>query len=77
MKAILHKEVQNREVQMIGPADAYVSKVNDVYRKVIYLKGKGIKKLLEIKENLESFCQKEAGLGLLNIQFDMNPMNGY
>ena len=77
LKAILHKEVQNREVQMIGPADAYVSKVNDVYRKVIYLKGKGIKKLLEIKENLESFCQKEAGLGLLNIQFDMNPMNGY
>lgn len=77
LKAILHKEVENREVQMIGPADAYVSKVNDVYRKVIYLKGKGIKKLLEIKENLESFCQKEAGLGLLNIQFDMNPMNGY
>ena len=77
LKAILHKEVQNREVQMIGPADAYVSKVNDVYRKVIYLKGKGIKKLLEIKESLESFCQKEAGLGLLNIQFDMNPMNGY
>ena len=77
LKTILHKEVEAGEIQVIGPADAYVPKVNDVYRKVIYLKGKEIGRLLEIKEGMEVFCQKEANLGQLNIQFDMNPMNGY
>ena len=35
---------------MIGPADAGISKINDVYRKVIYIKTEQYETLVSIKD---------------------------
>ena len=54
-----------------------MAKVNDIYRKLVYLKGRKTEQLIELKEQIEFFWQENMELQQLNIQFDMNPMNGF
>ena len=77
LKEILGKLAGEKAVQIIGPADAYVAKVKDIYRKVVYLKGRELKELTKLKGELEAVVQQIEELQQLNIQFDMNPMNGF
>ncbi len=77
LKEILGKLAGEKAVQIIGPADAYVAKVKDIYRKVVYLKGRELKELTKLKGELEAVVQQREELQQLNIQFDMNPMNGF
>lgn len=77
LKNMLLEQTGRRQVQVIGPADAYVAKVNDIYRKLVYLKGSDSEQLIELKEQIELFWQQNTGLQRLNIQFDMNPMSGF
>jgi primosomal protein N' (replication factor Y) len=62
---------------VIGPADAALSKKNDVYRMVIYLKHEREKVLLGIKLELEREMEKEAIWQKVYVQFDYNPLNAY
>lgn len=64
-------------VQLIGPADASISKINDIYRKVIYLKTGNYDKLIELKDATEQFTQLQPVCKDINIQFDFNPMSGF
>ena len=54
-----------------------MAKVKDIYRKVVYLKGRELKELTKLKGELEAVVQQREELQQLNIQFDMNPMNGF
>jgi primosomal protein N' (replication factor Y) len=64
-------------VQLIGPADASVSKINDIYRKVIYLKTSDYDKLVAVKDGVERLAAAEPVYKNINIQFDFNPMSGF
>ena len=64
-------------VQLIGPTDASISKINDIYRKVIYLKTGNYDKLIELKDATEQFTQMQPVCKDINIQFDFNPMSGF
>jgi primosomal protein N' (replication factor Y) len=64
-------------VQLIGPADASVSKINDIYRKVIYLKTDNYDKLVAVKDAVERLAAAEAVCKGIGIQFDFNPMSGF
>ena len=77
LKECLLQQVDDREIGVIGPADAYVAKLNDIYRKVVYLKHKDVEKLLRVKGEIELLFQQDACLQRLNIQFDLDPMNGF
>lgn len=55
---------------MIGPSDAAVGKVNDMYRKVIYLKYAEEQTLLEIKNKIEKYVGINSGFRKLYIQYD-------
>ena len=57
-------------VHIIGPAYAAVGKVNDIYRKVIYLKHKDEQVLMEIKQKTEKYIEANSGFRKLYIQFD-------
>ena len=65
----------DREVQVIGPASPSVGKVNDVYRKVIYLKSEEYQVLVRIKNYMERYIEINRGFANMRIQFDFNPMN--
>ena len=61
-------------IQVIGPASPYVGKVNDVYRKVLYLKEKEAHILIEAKNRMEQYIEANRGFQTLRIQFDLDPM---
>ncbi len=61
---------------VIGPADAVVGKVNDIYRKVIYFKHEDYECLVSLKDRLESFFNTYPDHQSITVSFDFNPMNG-
>ena len=65
------------EIAFIGPADAGLSKLKDIYRKVLYLKCVEMAYLIEWKEWMEAEIPKEKQLSTFNIQFDMDPVNPF
>lgn len=61
---------QETPVHLIGPADCPVAKINDIYRKVLYLKQEKAVILLEMKEKLEPFAERLEQEQNIQIQFD-------
>lgn len=61
---------------VIGPTDASVSKINDCYRTIFYVKSLTYDKLILVKNRMEDWIQK-ATLQTEQIQFDFNPMATY
>ena len=76
---ILNIIIKNKDekIKIIGPADASISRINDIFRKVIYLKHDSYVILTELKNKIEEKvkdCDQYKNLGL---QFDFSPMNNY
>lgn len=67
---------EEKELYMIGPTQASVSKINDMYRHVLYLKHSDYEKLVQIKDILEEYSRKQE-LKNQTVQFDFEPMNVY
>ncbi len=65
------------DLKIIGPTDAGVSKVSDVYRRVIYIKSKAEEVIIDIKNRLEEDIMNEDELRDVRIHFDLNPMSSY
>jgi primosomal protein N' (replication factor Y) len=60
------------DLHMIGPAYAAVGKVNDVYRRVIYLKHADRDILIRIRDQLEKYIEINSGFRKIYIQYDFN-----
>lgn len=56
LKSGIIKGLLMQGISVIGPADASVSKINDVYRKVIYLRSRDDDKLIRARELIEEYC---------------------
>ena len=59
-----------RGVTVIGPADETVSKVNDVYRKAMYLKHADFKVLTSVKNIVEQYVEMNEGFKDISVQFE-------
>ena len=57
-------------IHVIGPAYAAVGKVNDIYRKILYLKHRDERILQDIKDKTEKYIELNSGFRKLYIQFD-------
>lgn len=64
-------------IQLIGPADATIARVNDIYRKVIYMKTSDYAALISIKDGIEQAVKADTAMKHANISFDFNPMSGF
>ena len=62
----------SKNVRIIGPSDANIVKINDVYRRVIYIKSNDNNVLQNIRDMAEDF--QYEGVSLL---VDVNPVNMY
>ena len=69
------ERVNKNKVRIIGPTSPHVGKVNDVYRRVIYLKHGQYDVLVDLKNKLEKYIEINPGFQSLWIQFDFEPMN--
>ena len=65
------------DLAVIGPSEASVYKVNDFYRKVIYLKHTDYQQLVYQKNLLEQYIHSEQFMTKTRIYFDFNPMTMY
>lgn len=63
-----------KQVELIGPASPGIGKINDIYRKVVYLKTERYDTLVTMKNRLEQYIEVNAGFNTMRIQFDFNPM---
>lgn len=61
---------------LVGPAEATVSKIKDMYRRVFYMRHQDYEKLVKIKDELERFLEQYNAKNI-SVQFDFNPMNGF
>ena len=59
---------------VIGPAPASITKINDIFRFVFYVKYSDYGKLVFIKDKMEGIIQ-DMQLKQENVQFDFNPVN--
>ena len=68
------REASDREIrlQVIGPADASISKINDVYRKVVYIKSDDYEMLAVIKDAVESDRAERRDYDS-RVEFDFDP----
>ena len=73
----LYMDQQQLSAQMIGPAPAAISKVNDVFRRVIYLKHTQYSELISVKNYLEGYFVYSEQFAGCNLQFDFDPMSSY
>lgn len=69
-----HKDVQ---ISRVGPADAAVARVNDVYKKVLYIKTEQYQTLVQIKDKMEQYIRDNRDYKDVMVQFDFNPVNGF
>lgn len=71
------EELQNKKVNIIGPTDATIGKVNDIYRKVLYIKTEEYQDLVLLKERMEEYVRDNPDFRNVSVQFDFNPMSGF
>ena len=60
------------QAAVIGPADETIAKINDVYRKAVYVKHETTRKLIAVKNIVEQYIEMNEGFREIRIQFEMN-----
>ncbi len=75
VRKFIERADRSHYLKVIGPASPYISKVNDVYRRVVYVKSEDEDHLIRIKDQLEQYIKINRGFERLRVQFDFNPMN--
>ena len=68
---------KSREVQVIGPCDATIVKINDRYRRVVYLKHVQYNTLVEMKNYTENYLDRKTAYKECFVSFDFDPVHGY
>lgn len=62
---------------ILGPSKAMVSKINDVYRNVIYIKHTDENVIIKVKNAVQKYLEMVTEYKDVSVQFDYNPMSGY
>lgn len=63
-------------LRWMGPADAAISRMKDVYRKVVYVQDKEYDRLIGMKDMLEA-SMATGQWGNVSLWFDFDPMQGF
>lgn len=59
-------------VQMIGPVNAAIYKLNDIYRKILYMKCENYAILIQIRDQIEEGLKKQGWSDKISFQFDLS-----
>lgn len=69
---------EDKKLMVLGPQEASVSKISDVYRYIFYIKSKDRQLLETAKDRMELFMKiNEIKVRAVSISFDFDPMNTY
>ena len=73
---LIEKE-KDKKLAVIGPSEASIYKMNDLYRKVMYLKHQDYQELVKCKNKIEQYIHSDAYMTNTRIYFDFDPMTMY
>lgn len=78
LKTLAEKTEEGREEHtiLIGPAPAFIGRINDIFRYVLYIKNPDYDILIRLKNRMERFL-KEQERKDENVQFDFDPMSSF
>ncbi len=68
--------ILNSAFSVIGPAEASIKKLSDIYRRMIYVKSADYTILTHCKDYLERYMETDDDKDI-RVQFDFDPMNSY
>ena len=64
-------------LRLTGPTPAVISKLSDIYRRVIYLKHEDTKELYQVRDFIENAVKEEKITKEIRVEFDENPLYAY
>ena len=64
-------------LRLTGPTPAAISKISDIYRRVIYLKHEDAKQLYRVREAVDMAVKNEEISKEIRVEFDENPLYAY
>ena len=65
----------DEKIVIMGPEDAYIGKLKDVYRRVIYVKADEYDRLVNIKDAIDAFLLEQRQYRNTSVWFDFDPIN--
>lgn len=65
------------QIFCLGPVDAAIARVNDIYRKILYLKHTEYDTLVMYKDKIEAYLQDTKDYRDVSVWFDFDPMSGF
>jgi primosomal protein N' (replication factor Y) len=63
------------EIDIMGPEDAYIGKLKDVYRRVIYVRSQDYDRLVQVKDSIDSFLLEQKQYRNTTTWFDFDPIS--
>jgi primosomal protein N' (replication factor Y) len=73
----LKEFADSRQIQIVGPCDATIVKMNDRYRRVVYFKQVQYNTLIDLKNEAERMIEEEPRFKKGFVTFDFDPVHGY
>ncbi|MDO4555923.1 MAG: primosomal protein N' [Lachnospiraceae bacterium] len=73
----LHRIYGPDKLMLIGPGEGAFPKINDVYRRVLYIKENNADRLLAVRNRIEDYTQTEDIFSQVHLYYDRNPMGIY
>ena len=68
---MMQRMPESARIRVLGPTAESIGKIQDEYRKVIYMKGEDLQILTGIKNKLEKYIEMNEGYRTVQIQFDL------
>ena len=72
----LAEVASQEEIRIIGPAQAAIARLGDIYRSVFYVKSASMQRLIAVKDMLEAYLEQNKVQNTA-VQFDFDPLIGY
>jgi primosomal protein N' (replication factor Y) len=63
------------EIIIMGPEDAYIGKLKDIYRRVIYVKADEYDRLVSVKDEIDKFLLEQKQYRGTSTWFDFDPIS--
>lgn len=64
-------------LMLVGPGEGAFPKINDVYRRVLYIKEESASVVMAVRQKVETYMETEEIFSKVHIYFDRNPMGIY
>lgn len=68
---------KDAKMLLLGPADAAIGRINDMYRRTIYIKHEDYEYLIDCKDSVEAYLLQAKGYSNVNIWFDFDPIGSF